>query len=386
MLTRCDSLDNAPGPPAAQSVSRREPCAAGDRYICNALVAHALQRPDAGKTHMPQPSNPRQFLLTQLHQLHSFWPGIHDGDVESVHDARVATRRARAALPFVFDAPEAAIKELRRIGRALGRVRELDVTDLLLTSLEQKAPDTAAAIAVLRHDLRARLNRERRRMIKALDRHPRTIIRAIEKGDRVGRLSSLWKSWRQGVRDGVRRHAADVRDAIERASAVYMPNRSHAARIEIKKLRYAVELAIATGLLRHTEVVDQFKKAQDRLGVLHDLHVLSVALDESELPDHQSAQRLALASVINAELARVQAKYARTRADVIAACDACVREIDASAADGPGLAAAALVAVPVLAAWYIGAPGEERSTQVRVPDTDVPGPDAASDVAFATRG
>ena len=66
---------------------------------------------------MPQPSNPRQFVLTHLQQLQSCWSGVHDADIDSVHDARVAIRRIRAALPFVFDAPEAAAKELRRIGR-----------------------------------------------------------------------------------------------------------------------------------------------------------------------------------------------------------------------------------------------------------------------------
>jgi len=329
---------------------------------------------------MPQPSNPRQFVLTHLHQLQSFWPAVHDADVESVHDARVATRRIRAALPFVFDAPEAAAKELRRVGRALGRVRELDATDALLTSLEQKAPDTAPAINVLRHDLHERLNRERRRMIKALERHPRAIIRAIERGDRLARFSSIWRSWRHELREHLRSRAANVREAIERATAVYMPNRSHAARIEIKKLRYTAELAVAAGLLRNADVLDQFKKVQNRLGMLHDLHVLSVALAESKVPEHASAQSLALASVIAAELARVQSKYARSRADVLAACDACVRDTG-RAADAPGWAAAAIVAVPVLTAWYLGGPGEEPSNQVRIPDRKVPVPDATSGVA-----
>jgi len=159
-----------------------------------------------------------------------------------------------------------------------------------------------------------------------------------------------------------------------------MPNRSHAARIEIKKLRYTAELAVAAGLLRNADVLDQFKKVQNRLGMLHDLHVLSVALAESKVPEHASAQSLALASVIAAELARVQSKYARSRADVLAACDACVRDTG-RAADAPGWAAAAIVAVPVLTAWYLGGPGEELSTQVRIPDRKVPVPDATSGVA-----
>ena len=217
-------------------------------------------------------------------------------------------------------------------------------------------------------------------MIKALDQHPRAIMRVIERGNRVARFSSIWRSWRQDLRDRVRRRAADVRDAIERATAVYMPNRSHAARIEIKKLRYTAELAVAAGLLRNADALDEFKKVQNHLGMLHDLHVLSVALAESKVPENASAQSLALESVITAELARVQRKYAGSRGDVIAACDACMRDTG-RAADGPGLAAAAIVAVPVVAAWYLGGPAEEPSTRVRVPDEKVPVSNAASDVA-----
>jgi len=59
-------------------------------------------------------------------------------DVDAVHDARVATRRFRAALPFVYTAPQPIADELRRIGRALGGVRELDATKDLLTRLESR--------------------------------------------------------------------------------------------------------------------------------------------------------------------------------------------------------------------------------------------------------
>jgi CHAD domain-containing protein len=328
---------------------------------------------------MPQPSNPRQFVLTHLQQLQSSWSGIHDADVASVHDARVAIRRIRAALPFVFDAPEAAAKELRRIGRVLGRVRELDATDALLISLEQRAPETADAVAALRREVTHRLQRQRRRMIKVLDHDPRPLLRAVERGSRIARVSSIWRNWRHELRDGIKLRASDVRQAIVRATAVYMPNRSHAARITIKKLRYTAEFAAAAGLLRTADVLDEFRKAQNRLGVLHDLHVLSVALDKSRGRDNTAAQWLALASVIAAERARVHDKYVRNRARVIAACDACVNQMDARSEDTPALAAVAIIAVPMLTAWYFGGSNEGQS--VHAPDDErIPGL-PASDVA-----
>jgi len=154
-------------------------------------------------------------------------------------------------------------------------------------------PELSGEVSVLRRDLHQRLGRERRRMIKSLNRHPRAIIRVIERGDRLARFSSFWRSWRHELREQLKRRAANVREAVERATAVYMPNRSHAARIEIKKLRYTAELAVTAGLLRNAAVLDEFKKVQNRLGMLHDLHVLSVALAESDVPESASAQSTA---------------------------------------------------------------------------------------------
>jgi CHAD domain-containing protein len=313
---------------------------------------------------MAQLSTPREFLLANAQQLDATWSGVRDGDTESIHDARVATRRIRAALPFVFDAPEAAAKQFRHIGRALGRVRELDATDALLTTLERNAPETTPAIAVLRRDLTDRLNRERRRMIKALDLHPRTITRAIERGGGVARLSSIWRSWRHELRAVLRRRAADVRGAIDRAPGVYMPNRSHSARIEIKKLRYTAELALAAGLMRSADVLDPLKNVQQRLGALHDLHVLGVAIEQGKFPDSASAASVALASVIAADSARIHRKYVRNRQRVRDACDTCVREVEAPTSDARALAAAAIVAVPVLAAWYLAGSTDEQSGQI----------------------
>jgi CHAD domain-containing protein len=313
---------------------------------------------------MRHPLTPRQYALVNLQELSRTWSGVHDGDTESIHDARVATRRIRAALPFVFAAPPKTAEELRRIGRALGRVRELDATYALLTALQDKVPDAAGAIAVLRRDMTEELSRQRRRMIKALDQSPRSIARAIEKGGRVARLSSIWRSWRHELRESITRRAADARAAIDHATAVYMPNRSHAARIEVKKLRYAAEVAVAAGLMSNVDALDRLKKVQSRLGALHDLHVLAQSIEGTQFPHNLSAPSLALASVVSAECVRIQGKYARSRDTVRDACDACVRALhDTSSAETRAVSAAAIVAVPVLVAWYLGDHGEERSEQ-----------------------
>jgi CHAD domain-containing protein len=309
---------------------------------------------------MPQPVTPREYALANLRELDAAWSGVLDGDMESIHDARIATRRIRAALPFALGTPPRAANELRRIGRALGGVRELDAMYTLLTTLQEKVPQAAAAIAVLRREVTDQLNRQRRRMIKALDHDPRSLARAIEKGDPLARLSSIWRSWRHELRAETTRRVAEVRSALNRATAVYMPNRSHAARIELKKLRYTAEIAAVTGLMQDVGVLERLKKAQKLLGELHDLHVVAVSIEKTRFPHSASAESVSLASVIELESARIHRKYVRSRKRLRATCDRCVRALDVGAADVRAVSAAAIVAVPVIVSWYLSRGAEER--------------------------
>ncbi len=78
----------------------------------------------------------RQRLVSLLKAM----PAAQAGDELSVHQARVASRRLRQALPLLgmradAQALDRADKRVRRITRALGPVRELDVTLLLLAEL-----------------------------------------------------------------------------------------------------------------------------------------------------------------------------------------------------------------------------------------------------------
>ena len=64
-------------------------------------------------------------------------PGAREGDVTSIHQARVATRRLREALPLVARGRSAVklARAVRRLTRAMGPVRELDVALLTLDEL-----------------------------------------------------------------------------------------------------------------------------------------------------------------------------------------------------------------------------------------------------------
>src|SRR5436190_4103896 len=94
-------------------------------------------------------------LRQRLVSLLTAMPAAQEGDETSVHQARVASRRLREALPVLGitaddEALDRAEKRVRRITRALGPVRELDVTLSLLAELEGKGAAPKGAIARVR--------------------------------------------------------------------------------------------------------------------------------------------------------------------------------------------------------------------------------------------
>ena len=301
---------------------------------------------------MSQRSTPRDYALANLCRLESLWSAVHDGDIEAVHDARVATRRIRAALPFVYIAPPAVADEVRRIGRTLGRVRELDATNALLDKLEPRVPAAAGAIGIARREVDDCLTQQRRRLIKKLRHRPRTIARANTSGSHLARLSSVWRSWRHELRDAIRHRATRVNDAVDRATAVYMPNRSHSARIALKKLRYLIEVAAVTGVMADA-MLEDLRSAQEALGDLHDMTVLGRLIDETQFPGDVVEESRALAAVVASEVSRLHAKYVRHRDDIRRACDACLHRVEQQPLSALAIPAAAIVAVPMLASWYL---------------------------------
>ena len=83
-------------------------------------------------------SHPSELLIRQrLTALTRTLPSASGGDVNAIHQARVATRRVRAALPIATrgSSRRKLKKSFTRLTRALGGVRELDVAILTLDEL-----------------------------------------------------------------------------------------------------------------------------------------------------------------------------------------------------------------------------------------------------------
>ena len=278
---------------------------------------------------------PHGLFRNQIHTLRDNLPGVLDGIEASIHDARIATRRIRELLPLLGDPKRRKpIEDLgsrfKRLGRSLGRVRDADVRVTLLASLETRMPHAAPALVVLRQQreqerltllrkLVKRLERlEAVRMIEMLDEHRLSLARPVSWALHAG------ATWKRDLRYTLRERAAATTEAIEHATGVYFPHRVHGARIAIKKMRYAMEIAHEVGGGDRSAAIRELKKAQDVLGDLHDRQELADNLIEACPADQPEIanQVSLLKQVIDAETHDLHGRYLARRAAILEICGA----------------------------------------------------------------
>ena len=220
-------------------------------------------------------------LQQRVTALRRMLPGARSGDMRAVHQARVATRRLREALPLIGAGKSG--RRLERVARdltaVLGTVRELDVALQMLDELTRTSGVPAAAVTCLRRaiaDERRALQRETTKRIDQydMDRLQRKALQALErKGERrdhpLDRQAKVTAARRRAAR-----RAARVEAAVDAAGAMYLPDRLHQVRIAVKKLRYAMEIARDLSGSRAEARIRSLKRMQDLLGRMHDLEVL----------------------------------------------------------------------------------------------------------------
>lgn len=305
--------------------------------------------------------SPQLFLTRNLNALRSQWSGVRDGEIEAVHQARVATRRIRAALPLLVQTRQTDRRLFKFIGRRLGRVRELDVAEGLLVELERHLPSSACGIAALRRDIREKQDRARVKMLKGLERIDlRVEAEHIRHPSLTRHLAGYWRDIPSEIRGEVVSASDSVRGAIVHAAGVYMPNRLHSVRIAAKKLRYSIEIADDTGVVAGAQIVPRLKKAQETLGRLHDLQVLLAHVRKyrsTKGAESASDELGVIEAVLWAECQALHGKYLVKRESMLALCDACRhaarprRVAHAAKMTVRSLSALALAAAPIVV-WH----------------------------------
>ena len=221
-------------------------------------------------------------------------PGTRLGeDIEALHDMRVATRRMRAAFR-VFDdhfEPKAIapyLKGLRRTGRALGRVRDLDVFRAKIQAyLETLPKPERGSLDDLLAVLEERREVARQRMIAYLDgdKYHRFVERFDEFVETEG-MGSLAVAPDGGKPRPYRVCHVAPMAVYERLAAVRafdewvsIPNppltRLHALRIACKRLRYTVEFFREVLGPDTKTLIKEIVAIQDHLGSVQDAVVAS---------------------------------------------------------------------------------------------------------------
>ena len=245
---------------------------------------------------------PTTRLLQRLSRaLKRHLPQAIKGDDRGVHQARVATRRLREAVPVLATGLKGsqagkARRKIRRLTRALGTVRELDVTLSLLDQLARSPHVARTAV----EDVRARVIAERDARRKVMiERLERVNVEKLDKRlESVGAAlqGATGEPWRKALAARLLGRARRLSLAMDAAGHMYSPERLHAVRIAAKKLRYGLELAADSGVQEAAAHVRTIKRAQDMLGKLHDLQVLQshVAAVEADPESNRAQSREAM--------------------------------------------------------------------------------------------
>jgi CHAD domain-containing protein len=255
-----------------------------------------------------------KLLARRVREMFRVFPKALVGDVEAVHDLRVAARRLRSALTlFAFD-PDGrrarrADRTLGALARAAGRGRDLDVGIEILEALPAGRSEASER---LRRALRASRARTRALAreelldlgVAHLRRDLRELI-ASAVGDR-GILAERLVALRRKEEGTIDRELSGGRGRPH-------PDRLHRARRAARRLRYAAELEeLLDG--SDTGEAARWRAMQTDLGDIQDRHVLGAWLTRRERKARRGGDA-ALASVAHRAHSRVKADAARrTRA------------------------------------------------------------------------
>jgi CHAD domain-containing protein len=244
--------------------------------------------------HDPMTEAGRKILWFHFQRMVANEPGTRLGqDIEALHDMRVATRRMRAAFRVFGDYFDADImrpflKNLKRTGRALGPVRDLDVFHAKVqTYLNTLPPERKGELEPLLVAWEEQRSLARDRMVSYLD--SKAYARFKEGfGQLLQTSGGTGRPVREAGGDPIPyrvQHVAPVA-VFERFSAVRsydewvsVPQpalqRMHSLRIAFKRFRYTFEFFAEVLGPEASQVIREVKAMQDHLGDLQDAVVAS---------------------------------------------------------------------------------------------------------------
>ena len=277
---------------------------------------------------MPVSTTRSELLRKRLDRFTRVLQSLAKGDVQALHQARVASRRLRELIPVLQLEGSTARKlsrRLRKITSRLGAVRELDVLVLLIDELHVSRRRGSGALGRVGVATSKARDEARKKLsahipLEDMTRLARKLGRAADDLHETETSSSKTaaRSWRWAIDARVARRASRLSNAMTAAGALYLPERLHAVRVAVKKLRYTVELAADASSDRRGSDLRVLTRGQDLLGRMHDLQMLVERVRRTQAsltPPSISVWRDLDAVIVSLEddCRRLHARYMRMR-------------------------------------------------------------------------
>jgi CHAD domain-containing protein len=198
---------------------------------------------------------------------------------DTIHDARVWSRRLQEAFRVMFPKPRTGknrklVRTLRQVRRALGNWRNTDVTIALLDNKLDSARTAAAhkGWELVKDYLRQRRERQMARARGELARHD--IAQFVIRTQNVLQPNGIKAEPEELLKQSVEGARAEWNDALQKAQENPQADQIHTLRIAGKRLRYRAELLAELGDASVKPRVKSLKLLQDALGNWHDRYVL----------------------------------------------------------------------------------------------------------------
>ena len=284
-------------------------------------------------------------LTRRARALERHLAGAAEGSDTGVHQARVASRRLREALPVLAVGVKGASKarrRVRRVTRALGTAREMDVAVLLLDELARRPGVPRDALEDVRAHVLVERERRRAAMLARLQRLNSAKLSRKLAAVSLASGAPADSRWRDVLAARIRTRAQRLAAAVASAGQMYAPERLHAVRIAAKKLRYTLELAAESRAASTGTHVRVLKRLQDVLGRLNDLHVMQqhVARVQAHPPGGRTrtddAGLDAMQGMLEEECRHLHARYSKLRPALLSLAEECRSGALARSIEGGG--------------------------------------------------
>jgi CHAD domain-containing protein len=261
----------------------------------------------------------RKILAHHFARMLAQEEGVRHGEHEAVHDMRVATRRLRSALDifspyYEFRVIKPFNSTLRKFGKTLGAVRDLDVFRLKADKYAESLPaDERDGLNVLLASWQAEIEEARANLSEMLNGH--------RYAEFVAEFAKFVLTPRKGEIKGhdddvIANHVRYVAPALiyerygtVRAYEVELENLSleklHALRIDAKRLRYTLEAFEEALKSDAKKVIEATKQLQDHLGDLQDARVAGALMQDFI---HRADEQQSTASVLQYMAVREEEK------------------------------------------------------------------------------